>query len=73
MPPLTALNDWYSIMIVCCLRTDSYMSPINFAPLYPATCSISIAGTDEPVCREICSLSLLIVSIDEANCGKPCN
>lgn len=34
---------------------------------------MSIAGTDMPVCRGICSLSLLIVSIDEANCGKLCN
>ncbi|WP_290069101.1 hypothetical protein [Muribaculum intestinale] len=49
------------------------MSPINFATLYPAICSISIAGNDVPVWREICSLSLLIVSIDEANCGNPCN
>ncbi|WP_305301278.1 hypothetical protein [Muribaculum intestinale] len=49
------------------------MSPINFAPLYPATCYIFIAGNDVPVWREICSLSLLIVSIDEANCGNPCN
>ena len=34
---------------------------------------MSIAGTDMPVCREICSLSLLIVSIDEASCGNLCN